>query len=408
MGAENKTEAQSTIHHDDNDFRPWNITGIEQCGKSIPGKDSLSEADEFKVLYEPDNTGDDGLFHRIYNQDAQNDSSDGHHPENEFKPFSVHRASVEINGGNTMPPDGGVDYNSTSLASSAKHSGNSSQGDYNASQSVQGVGDGKEKVSERGSPKHDSHLEPDVQSDGAAKGGKLDSGEPLSQGASHDDGVQSPVKEGGTTVNSAEMELAFQEGFNTGFEQGKKQGYEEGLSGGREQGYQEGLEKGEQAGYDAGLEKGENDGKVLSDAKALEQIAIIEDICGKIENSWQTLVKNQEEQILSLICKIAEKVTFAKVDITEGVVRDSILNALAVMPEPEEITLNISPEDYEYIEMVKDDFFEKFKTLKQVSVVSNPSVMRGGCKIESSKAKVETDIASRLEAVVSSIMSAGV
>ncbi|MBF0204077.1 MAG: hypothetical protein HQK67_07115 [Desulfamplus sp.] len=183
-------------------------------------------------------------------------------------------------------------------------------------------------------------------------------------------------------------------------------GYEEGLARGMEEGYQSGQEKGEQEGYDAGFQKGEEDGKVVSDAKALEIITSLEDIFQKAEHSWHNTIKTHESKMLSLICKIAEKVVFAKVELDEGVVKQSVINALATMPEPEDITLNISPDDYEYIEMIKDDFFENIKSLKSVAVISNPSVTRGGCKIESSKAKVETDIQSRLEKVFSSVMGA--
>ena len=109
-----------------------------------------------------------------------------------------------------------------------------------------------------------------------------------------------------------------------------------------------------------------------------------------------------------LLWVIQENEMKTKVEIEETLVRESIFHALAKLPEPEEITLHVSSDDYEYIEMIKEDFFEKIETLTTVSVVSNPGIKRCGCRIETSKADVETDIESSLNAVFSSITKAGI
>ncbi|MEA2060958.1 MAG: FliH/SctL family protein [Thermodesulfobacteriota bacterium] len=199
----------------------------------------------------------------------------------------------------------------------------------------------------------------------------------------------------------------FNKGFKQGYDQGKKDGLDQGQTSAFETARQEGYDQGkaavEKKGFDLGFQKGENAARAECDAKSLDIINSLGDICDKIENSWKAFVRGYENEIIELICKIAEKVVFAKVDIDHTLVRESILHALDKLPEPEEIVLNVSPEDYEYIEMIKEDFFEKVDTLSTVSVVSNPGISRGGCRIETSKAEVETDIESRLDAVVERI-----
>ncbi len=194
---------------------------------------------------------------------------------------------------------------------------------------------------------------------------------------------------------SAEEKNRYEEGFKQGFDKGK------------EDGLIEGRVKGEEQGYKEGFAKGEEDAKKACDAKAGEVLSSLEDIFLKTNDAWEKLVKKYENQIISLVCRIAEKVVLAKVAIDDQVVKQSIFQAMEKMPEPEEISLHISPDDYEYIEMIKEDFFDKVKGLKSVSLLSDPSVTKGGCRIESSKAKIETSIESRLEAVFSSIVKAG-
>jgi len=208
---------------------------------------------------------------------------------------------------------------------------------------------------------------------------------------------------GGNMQDSPGYDLELKKGFD----EGKEEGFLQGRKKGEEQGYAEGYEKGEKQGYAEGYEKGENDAKKNCDASALEIINSLEDILLKTNDAWTEIVKKYEEKLLSLVCRIAEKVVLARVEIDDKLVKESIFNAMEKMPEPEEIILHVSPDDYEYIEMIKEDFFERIHGLTSISVVSDPSIHRGGCRIESAKAKIETDIESRLEAVFESIVQAG-
>ncbi|MCP3901757.1 MAG: flagellar biosynthesis/type III secretory pathway protein, partial [Desulfobacteraceae bacterium] len=113
-----------------------------------------------------------------------------------------------------------------------------------------------------------------------------------------------------------------------------------------------------------------------------------------------------EEKIISLICSIAEKVVLARVEIDDEIVKETVMDALLALPEPEDIILSVSTEDYEYIEMVKEELFDFIKTLKSVSVISDTSVKRGGCRIETKEGSIEADIEEKLEKVFSSIRGA--
>jgi len=202
--------------------------------------------------------------------------------------------------------------------------------------------------------------------------------------------------------NDTDPDFGMESGRN-GYEKGFEQGFEKG----KEDGLIQGRAEGEKQGYAEGFAKGENEAKKTCDAKAVEILSSLEDILLKADDAWKELVKKYENQIISLVCRIAEKVVLARVKIDNNIVKQSIFRAMEKMPEPEEISLHISPDDYEYIEMIKDEFFDKVKGLTSVSIVSDPSVTGGGCRIESSKGKIETSIESRLEAVLSSIVKAG-
>ncbi|HKK90127.1 MAG TPA: FliH/SctL family protein [Desulfobacteraceae bacterium] len=249
--------------------------------------------------------------------------------------------------------------------------------------------------------------------DGAEKNRGRDS--PLPDSKQKKEKAASPPRKGGTVDDekkkapekAPEKDRGYDIGFREGYDRGKKEGVEQGekkaFDKSRQQAVEEAKKAGEQEGYDRGFEKGEKEAKAQGDARALEVLASLEDILDKTENSWGEFVQQFEEQIISLVCRIAEKVVLARVDVDSTLVKESIFHALEKLPEPREIVLNVSSDDYEYIEMIKEEFFEKIETLSTVSVVSNPGINRSGCRIETSKADVETDIETRLEAVFDSV-----
>ncbi len=195
------------------------------------------------------------------------------------------------------------------------------------------------------------------------------------------------------------MDQAKKEGYDKGFDLGQKQGHTQGV--------EQGLAEGEKQGYAKGFEKGEAEARALQDEKARALITSLETILLKTEGTWEELVKRYEGKMIALIARIAEKVIQARVKIDRGVVRASIIHALELLPEPEEIVLQVSEEDYEYIDMIKEDFFEQIKSLTAISVVANSGVKRGGCRIESRTARVETDVESRLQAVMDAVLEQG-
>ena len=78
----------------------------------------------------------------------------------------------------------------------------------------------------------------------------------------------------------------------------------------------------------------------------------------------------------------------------------NLLEQTLKTPVPaEEVVLSVSQDDYEYIEMIKDEFFETVDSLTSVLVRSDPSLKRGNCKIETITASISSDVESRLEAI---------
>ena len=222
-----------------------------------------------------------------------------------------------------------------------------------------------------------------------------------------DHGEKESFKEGFDHGEKQGFKKGFDHGEKESFKKGETKGFKQGFEYGEDKGINQGRKSGETIGYEKGFKKGEKKAIEDGNAKALKKIASLEDILLKINNIWDELIKKHEVNIISLVCKIVEKIVLAKVEIDNTLVRESVMHALNCLPEPEKISINVSTKDYEYIKTIKQEFFKNIKTLKGIRIVRNFSINSGGCKIESSKANVSTDLQSRLDAVFSSIIKAG-
>lgn len=155
----------------------------------------------------------------------------------------------------------------------------------------------------------------------------------------------------------------------------------------RQAAYAEAYAQGEKEGYQAGL------------AQAQEKTERLFSIVTDVEGMWERLVGQYEGEIIELVARVAEKVVYGQVSVDKEIITRAILAAFRKIADPVRATITVNPEDYEYIEAVKEDFFEEIKGLKQVTLVSDPLIDIGGCRIETPSGEVETDIEERLEAV---------
>jgi flagellar biosynthesis/type III secretory pathway protein FliH len=157
--------------------------------------------------------------------------------------------------------------------------------------------------------------------------------------------------------------------------------------------------------YEEGFAKGEQDGLEAGRQKIARVLLQINELVTGVENLWPDLIQKYEKQIIDLVFKASEKLLLGQIAADPEVVKRSILHAFELIPDPVEMTLEVNPEDYEFIETVKVDFFDQIKSLKHVTVISDPSVSRGGCRVNTPKGQVNATLEARLDAVRRSVAS---
>ncbi len=203
----------------------------------------------------------------------------------------------------------------------------------------------------------------------------------------------------------AGFEKGHAEGFEKGHEQGLEKGEQEGLARGEEQGFQQGMEKGEQEGFEQGKQQGIESAQADARQEIQDSLDTLKQALEEVNSLAEHIVDRYEQKLIRLVLKIAEKVVSVALDADDQVVKRTVLDALKTLVNPEEIVLSISPEDYAYIEMIKDEFFEEVSSLETISVQSDALINRGGCKIETRTGTVSVDPEAKMQAIQDALLT---
>ncbi len=162
----------------------------------------------------------------------------------------------------------------------------------------------------------------------------------------------------------------------------------------------------EKEAYEKGFAQGEKDGLEMGTKKNEKALENIDEILKNLIDAGRNIVKKHEEEILQLIDRIARKVVDSTVSINSGAVRETILKALMLAIDPSEITVRVSPDDFDYVKEIKPDFFENIDGLKSVTISSDSSINRGGCYVESRFGDIDARLEQQLDKISESIRKA--
>ena len=159
----------------------------------------------------------------------------------------------------------------------------------------------------------------------------------------------------------------------------------------------------EQEAYEKGFAQGEKDGLELGEKKAIKVIENIENLFTEIGHLKKEILKQYEMGALELIFAIAKKIIHDQIKLDEKAIKNTVFKALNLTVEKSEIVLRVNPEDFDFVERLRPEFFTQFNELKSITVTSDPSITRGGCFLETPYGDVDATVETRLEKIYQSL-----
>lgn len=194
----------------------------------------------------------------------------------------------------------------------------------------------------------------------------------------------------GSTAPGAGSAEEWQAALADGYRQGQRDGYEAGL----DQGHAEGFPQGQAAGLQRGIEEGRE--MALAE---FEQLAKPIDAMLKSLKKLKTdLRAAQRKEVVDLVGKIARQVIRAELALQPVQLLALVEEALAVMPPSrEQVEVFLNPEELRRVLELDP------KRAKKWTLLPDPSLEPGECRVRSGDNEVDAGCQGRLAAVMDQV-----
>ena len=168
----------------------------------------------------------------------------------------------------------------------------------------------------------------------------------------------------------------------------QKQAYNEGFALGKQEGYQAGFVEGSKKGYDENVH--------LIEARTDQLIAILE----SFTTPFKHLDDSVEKALADLSVKIARQILHREIELDSGQVIAAVKAAINALPiASQNLKLYLNPEDADLVR-----FNLGLGEMQSAwEIVEDPSITRGGCKVDTEISHVDATIENRLNAVLESM-----
>ena len=124
-----------------------------------------------------------------------------------------------------------------------------------------------------------------------------------------------------------------------------------------------------------------------------------------VQAKRQEILDNTEQQIVSLVILIVRKVVKIMSENQKSVIMSNVLQALKKVKGSGDVTLRVNLADVKLTTEHIKDFIRQVENIKNISVVEDSSVEKGGCIVETDFGAIDARISSQLNELETQILN---
>lgn len=186
----------------------------------------------------------------------------------------------------------------------------------------------------------------------------------------------------------------YQEAFDNGYKEGVSKGHEDGFSSGSE----EGRLSGHASGFNQGRIEGKLKGKEAIDEQLNEIIAPISALKSILEEGHNQQIRQQQTTILELIRRVSQQVIRCELTLQPQQILSLVEETMQALPDTRaEMKIHLEPNA---VHKLKELAAEK---IKHWTLVADPTISPGGCRIVSDKSDADASVETRLNACMDQV-----
>jgi flagellar assembly protein FliH len=153
-------------------------------------------------------------------------------------------------------------------------------------------------------------------------------------------------------------------------------------------------------GFKAGREEGFQDGNQEAKRLVDRLHAMIERVMGK----RQAILEETEQQVVELVLLIARKVVKTIAESQRSVVTSNVVQALRKVKDRGDVTIRVNLEDVQLTTEHAEEFMKTVENVKNITVIEDSTVDRGGCVVETDFGAIDARISSQLNELEQKIL----
>jgi len=157
------------------------------------------------------------------------------------------------------------------------------------------------------------------------------------------------------------------------------------------------VEEVEARAYQAGFAQGEEAGRRLGEQKVESVLKSLRSVIERMVAQRDALFKASEQELVRLAYLISLKVIHREIQQEPNVVLDMVRAALAKTHQASQITIQVSPTDFRFLEGQSELVRDLAGNRANVQIEPSSEVGRGGCRILSEAGEVDARVESMLD-----------
>jgi flagellar assembly protein FliH len=153
-----------------------------------------------------------------------------------------------------------------------------------------------------------------------------------------------------------------------------------------------------------GFDKGHEEGYQFGNEEASRLIMRLHTIIEAVQGKRQEILDSTEQQIVELVLLMTRKVVKIMSDNQKSVVMANVVQALKKVKGRGEVTLRVNMEDVKLTTDHIKDFIKEVENVKNITVLEDSSVEKGGCIVETDFGAIDARISSQLSELETKVL----
>lgn len=155
----------------------------------------------------------------------------------------------------------------------------------------------------------------------------------------------------------------------------------------------------EMQAYNSGMEKGQAEGRKIATKKIEPLFDTFRNAIDEIASLRSSIIEKHQQQLLEIIFLITEKIIHRSIQLSPDIILDTVRAAANHLMETDDIRVRLHPSDFEYIREIENILTKSLSGKKQIHVIEDSSIDRGGVIIDTEFGEIDATIRSQIERI---------